>query len=240
MSRFEDHLWREFVREHGNALAQMSTPAAKHIWRGPRLVAGTGLGLAGVGAAVALVLSATSTSPAFAVTRNRDGTVTISIKRSSGIAGANARLQQLGIRATVTQQTPGGCQPTVHIPMGGQGAPESAAGTASAHWRIDPSKVPAGHRLVLTPPPTPPPAGNSGNSGNSGNGGSEGQVYSSGSEGPGPGSPPAPGKSGNSGNSGSRGSGGQVWTCGTEGPGTGHSGPPPSGNSGNSGASGNS
>ena len=30
MSKFEDHLWREFVREHGNALAQMSTPTAKH------------------------------------------------------------------------------------------------------------------------------------------------------------------------------------------------------------------
>ena len=30
MSKFEDHLWREFVREHGDALAQMSTPTAKH------------------------------------------------------------------------------------------------------------------------------------------------------------------------------------------------------------------
>ena len=38
MSRFEDHLWREFVREHGNALAQMSTPTAKR--RRPRAAAG--------------------------------------------------------------------------------------------------------------------------------------------------------------------------------------------------------
>ena len=56
------------------------------------------LGLAGLGTALVLVLSAASTSPAFAVSRNHDGTVTISIKRSSGVAGANARLNQLGIR----------------------------------------------------------------------------------------------------------------------------------------------
>jgi hypothetical protein len=72
MSKFEDHLWREFVREHGNTLAQMHTPTAKHVWRGPRLVAGTSLALAGIGAAVVFVLGATTTSPAFAVIRNHD------------------------------------------------------------------------------------------------------------------------------------------------------------------------
>ncbi len=161
----------------------------------PGVLAGSTLGLAGIGTALALVLGVTTTSPAFAVTRNHDGTVTISIRRYSGIAGANARLHQLGIRATVTQQTPGGCQPTVSIPMGGRGAPGSAAKTARAHWRIDPSKVPAGHQLVLTPPPTPSPAGNSGNSR------SEGQVWSCGSEGPGSGNPPPAPPGGNSGNS---------------------------------------
>ena len=114
MSKFEDHLWREFVREHGNALAQMSTPTAKRVWRGPRLVAGISLGLAGVGVAVALVLGATATSPAFAVISNHDGTVTISIERASGIVGANARLHQLGVRAKVMQQVAGGLPLHVH------------------------------------------------------------------------------------------------------------------------------
>ena len=173
MSKFEDHLWTEFVREHGDAMARLSRSTVGHAHRRPRLVAGTGLGVAGVGAAVALVLGATSTAPAFAVTRNRDGTVTISIQRHNGIAGANARLRQLGIRANVAQQPPAGCRSTVSIPMGGKGAPESATETARAHWRIDPSKVLAGHQLVLTPVP----AGNSGNSGTSGNGASEGQVW---------------------------------------------------------------
>ncbi len=57
------------------------------------------VGLAGEGATVALVLGAASTSPAFAVTRHHDRTVTVWVKRSDGIAGANTKLHQLGIRA---------------------------------------------------------------------------------------------------------------------------------------------
>ena len=29
MSKFEDHLWREFVHEHGDDLAQLSRPATR-------------------------------------------------------------------------------------------------------------------------------------------------------------------------------------------------------------------
>ena len=32
ISKFEDHLWREFVREHANALVRMSAPTVKHTW----------------------------------------------------------------------------------------------------------------------------------------------------------------------------------------------------------------
>ncbi len=207
MSKFEDHLWREFAREHGNALAQMSTSTAKPISRGQRLVAGTGLGLAGVGAAVALVLGASATSPAFAVTRNHDGTVTISITRASGIAGANARLNQLGIRAQVMQHAPTGFRCTSTVGQQGQSrstGTEPTRSIANAHWTIDPRKVPAGQTLALTPPPAPPGT-DSGNSGSSSNTGSSGEVWwSCGTEGPSPGSgpPPAPpGSGGNSGNS---------------------------------------
>jgi hypothetical protein len=198
MSKFEDHLWREFAREHGNALAQMSTSTAKPT-SCARLVAGTSLGLAGVGAAVALVLGASATSPAFAVTRNNDGTVTISISRASGIAGANARLHELGIRARVMRQLPAGyrCTSTVaHQGRSRSAGTEPTRSIANAHWTIDPRKVPAGQTLALTPPPAPPGA-NSGNSGNSG------QVWwSCGTEGPGAGGPPPTPPGGNSGNSG--------------------------------------
>ena len=183
MSKFEDHLWTEFAREHGDAMARLSRSTVRHAHRGPRLVAGTGLGLAGVGAAVALVLGATSTSPAFAVTRNHDGTVTISIHRYSGIAGANARLNQLGIRARVMPQAPVGCKPTLDS-VGGKSAPAPSHEMheiANARWTIDPRQVPADSTLALTPPPAPPGnSGASGNSGTSGTSGSGGQVWSCG------------------------------------------------------------
>ena len=198
MSKFEDHLWREFVREHGSALAHKHTTTAKHIWRGPRLVAGTSLALAGVGAAVALVLGATTTSPAFAVIRNHDGSLTISIERASGIAGANAKLNQLGIRAQVMQHAPAGWRCTSAGAQQGQGAPapsqvvrasqsagvEPTRSIANAHWTIDPRKLPAGRTLALTPPPAPP-------GGNSSNGDSGGRVWwSCGTEASGNGGPP--------------------------------------------------
>ena len=205
MSKFEDHLWREFVREHGNALAQMSTPTAKRVWRGPRLVAGISLGLAGVGVAVALVLGATSTSPAFAVIRNHDGTVTISIERASGIAGANARLHQLGVRAKVMQQVPAGYRCTSTVAQQGQGAPARSRraaprrrpgrSIANAHWTIDPRKVPAGRTLALTPPPAPATAATAATR-------RRPVWWSCGTEGPGAGGPPPTPPGGNTGDSG--------------------------------------
>jgi hypothetical protein len=199
--------------------------AATHRGARPGVVAGSALGLAGIGTALALVLGATTTSPAFAVTRNHDGTVTIYIARSSGIAGANARLHQLGIRAHVVQQVPAGfrCTSTVGEPQ--RGAPASERSVARVQWTIDLRKLPRDRTLALTPPSGPPPGWTNVNSGNSGNSGKSGNS----------------GNSRNSGNSGSgrRGSHGQVWWyCGTEGPVAG-SGPPPQppgsgGNSGNS------
>ena len=145
MSNFEDHLWREFVRERGAGLAQMSRPAATHHRRArPGLAAG--LGLAGAGAALALALGATTASPAFAVTRNHDGTVTIWIKTSSGIADANAELHQLGIRAEVMTQPQADCDARAIR----QQALTPSQGIANAHWTINPRKVPAGHTLALT------------------------------------------------------------------------------------------
>lgn len=208
MTKFEEHLWREFEREHGDALTEMHRPSATHTRLArPRLVVGAGLGLAGAVGVIVLLLGTTTVSPAFAVTRNHDGTVSISIKGSSGVAGANAELNHLGIRARVMSQAPSGCQPTLSHPPGGQAAPAPSQATreiANAHWTINPRQIPKDSTLALTPPPTPP-GQNSGNSGNSGPGG---QYWECGTEGPGGGPPPPtpPGQiSGNSGNSGASG-----------------------------------
>jgi hypothetical protein len=187
MSKFEDHLWREVARQHGPHMQRAGRPQPRHSRLRPRMLAGGSiLGLAGAGTAVALVLGAASASPAFAVTRNHDGTVTVWVKRSSGIAGANAKLHQLGIKAMVLPQAPARCN---DLPITEQGPPAPRGNFTGAHWTID-RKVPAGSILALTPPasvPSPTPrsvpgaAGSSGNSGNSGTAGNSGTVTTGGS-----------------------------------------------------------
>ena len=55
--KFEDHLWREFVREHGDDLAQLNRPATGHARPWPRLVSGAGVLV--VAAAVIIVVATT-------------------------------------------------------------------------------------------------------------------------------------------------------------------------------------
>lgn len=156
MSKFEDRLWRELVKEHGAQLAQMKPPAADHRRRQrPKLLAGTTVGLAGVGTAVALIVSAAGSSPAFAVTRNNDGTVTVWIKRIDGIAGANARLEALGVRARAVAVAVG-CKPPPGVtvkPGRLIAAPKVHGNWTSARQvviaRFDPKKIPSGRTLVL-------------------------------------------------------------------------------------------
>jgi hypothetical protein len=144
MTKFEDHLWREVVTAHGKDLAAIGSAATRGSRRArPGLIAGISLGLAGAGAATGIVLSATPATPAYAVTLNHDGTVTVTVSGRSGIAGANAELRQLGIRASVMAHTPSGCG-AIHR----QAAPSQ--GTQDASWTISPRKVPPGRTLVLT------------------------------------------------------------------------------------------
>ena len=160
MSKFEDRLWRQLVREHGSDLAQMRRPAAKHAWRSrPRMLAGTTLGLAGIGTAAALLLGAASSSPAFAVTRNSDGTVSVSIDRLSGIAGANQKLASLGIRAKAVA-VGAGCDSNWTVSKQEVAAPSFKRATPAqfhalvaarmaAAAKIDPGKIPAGRTIVI-------------------------------------------------------------------------------------------
>ena len=189
MSKFEDHLWREVERQHGPDLEPARRPPSRHSRPGPRILAAGGiLGVAGVGTAFALVLGAASASPAFAVTRNHDGTVTVWVKRSAGIAGANAKLHQLGIRATVLPQAPARCS---DLPITRQGAPAPNDHFTNAHWTID-RKIPAGQILALTPAPTssltptPGPTDKANNSGNTVTAGNRGATTTSGSRNPAP------------------------------------------------------
>lgn len=163
-SKFEDHLWREFVREHGDDLAQLKRSPAGHGIRRPLVVSGAGLGLAGGATALALALSAASAPPAFAVTRNQNGTVTVTLSSASAIAGVNAKLHQLGIRAEVMAQAPVSCQaesvqtPTGVGPTPGPGTTPGPGSTGSANttfaqWTFNQSATAGSQSVVLTPPP---------------------------------------------------------------------------------------
>jgi hypothetical protein len=137
MSEFEDNLWLTVVREHGDELARTERIAIRHRRASrPQLFAGTTAGLAATATAAALLFGASTSSPAFAVTRNRDGTVTVSLMHPSGIAGANKRLAAMGIRAriAVEAKTP----PKLFCP----------GGTAPA-ITFDPASIPASRELVI-------------------------------------------------------------------------------------------
>jgi len=150
MSKFEDHLWGEFVREHGDDLAQLNSPASGHRLRRRGLVAGAGLGLAGGVTALAIILSATST-PAFAVTSNPNGTVTVTINQIAGVPGANTELAALGVSARAVpivqgctaalQRIPKAAGDRIFLPVPGGGLPQSIT--------FEPSAIPAGDTVVL-------------------------------------------------------------------------------------------
>jgi hypothetical protein len=154
MGKFEDRLWTELVREHGRDLAQIRKPPQRSARRPrPRLLLGTTVGLAGVGTALALLLSAASSSPAFAVSRNPDGTVTVWVTEVGGIAGANARLAELGVHARAVQVT-ADCRAARANLIARNAKVQRVVAPGRMQKlivkaRFDPKQIPAGHTLVL-------------------------------------------------------------------------------------------
>ena len=155
MTKFEDRLFDDLMREHGTALARLRPPAAakRHIAARRALLA-TGAGGLTV-AAVAGTLVASGGSPAYAayaVTKNPDGTVTVAIYSKSGIPGANARLRQLGDQVVVVPVAPG-C-PSLHslpapgVPSKGQISVESGR-SKDGGVTVNAQGIPAGDILVV-------------------------------------------------------------------------------------------
>ncbi len=166
MTEFKDRLWRDLVREHGADLARISRPATRPRLRPrPRVLAGTTLGLTAAGTITALLLGATASTPAFAVTKNPDGTISVTIRSAQGIAGANAKLASLGVRAQAVPAL-AGCPKRSAVPPNAQ-VKQTPTPTKTAerirqvliniHARqpglvsvaIKPGQIPAGKTLVL-------------------------------------------------------------------------------------------
>lgn len=108
-----------------------------------RLVAATTAGVAALAVALTLVLGTTAESPAYAVTRNSDGTVTVTLLRVSGIAGANQRLASMGVRVRIVNAVSLAAHVARLRPC--QGAPAGPVRTLT----LNPASIPRKQLLLL-------------------------------------------------------------------------------------------
>jgi hypothetical protein len=139
MTKFEDRLFEQLIAEHGHHLRAAGRPTpARRLARRPVWLA---TGVAGAVAAVttaAVLAVGSAPAAAYSVTRH-DGTVSVSVYRASGVAGANAALHRLRARVVVIPVRPG-CPPIGSLPRP-HPAPHPAAWVGS-------EVAPNGHRSV--------------------------------------------------------------------------------------------
>ena len=163
MTKFADQLFDDLMREHGSTLSHIRPPVPqkRHVpghWT--LLVAGAGT--AAVAAAVAGTLVAGTGipahvgggTPAYAVTRNPDGTVTLAVYKTSGIAGANARLHQLGDNQVVIVPVGAGCPslrslPAPAVPLSGHLTVHAGSNATGGGITVNAEGIPAGDILVV-------------------------------------------------------------------------------------------
>jgi len=102
MGRFEDSLWTELQREHGQALLQnMAKQRSKRTarWIG----AAAAVAVLGTGALAASTYFG-GAPPAYAVVDNPDGTVTLKIRDLTKFEEATAKLREHGVPAVALGQ----------------------------------------------------------------------------------------------------------------------------------------
>ena len=116
MTKFEDQLFGQLMAEHGHHLhaAGRPAPARRRIRRPVWLASGAAGAVAAVTAGV-MALGSAPASAAYSVTRHANGTVTVSVNRSSGVTGANAALRAMDARVVVVPVRPG-CPPITSLP----------------------------------------------------------------------------------------------------------------------------
>lgn len=191
MTKFSDQLFDDLMRENGPALAHIGPSAHPGRRAAVRRALLAGGGALAATAAIVGALEAGSGTPAYAVTKNPDGTLTLAVYRTSGIAAVNTRLRQLGDKQVVVVPIEPGCPRPGAPAVSGRGrwiaTQIGVSGNGSV--TVKAQGIPAGDILVvgvqtstvhgrhaglgvaaLTPPP--PPSCISGPDSPSGSGGS--------------------------------------------------------------------
>jgi hypothetical protein len=158
MTNFADQLFADLMREHGSTLAHTGPPAPKPRVAARRTLLAAGAGcLAVAGTAGALVAGGGGGGggggPAYAVTKNLNGTLTLDVYQTSGIAQANAKLHQLGDNVVIVP-VGAGCPsirslpaPAVPVPLGGISVQGSRSKDGSI--TVNAQGIPAGDILVV-------------------------------------------------------------------------------------------
>ncbi|MGD0454776.1 MAG: hypothetical protein ABSB69_14380 [Solirubrobacteraceae bacterium] len=177
MSSFEDRLWSELARNHGEPLAS-AVGRARLTRRRParRILVAGGAALAVAAAAAAtLALTAGTTTPAYAVVVNRDGSVTLTLNELLGTRAADARLASLGVRVRVVTREQGCTAKGELAPLGtgfvrqhserqhvesillaegallqGAARPQKHTGFGGLTILIHPNVIPPGDTVVIT------------------------------------------------------------------------------------------
>jgi hypothetical protein len=126
MTKFEDRLFERLIAEHGHQLRAQPAPpppaparrrAGRRAGRWARRPVWLATAAAAVTAAATAAVMAAGSTPAlaaYAVTRH-DGTVTVSVYRLSGVAGANAALHAMHAPVVVVPVRPS-CPPIGSLP----------------------------------------------------------------------------------------------------------------------------
>jgi len=152
MTRFEDQLFDDLIREHGGELAVVTRPAVRR----PGVPRPVWLVAAAAGVAGAVIVGATVAgggTPVYAVTRGADGVVTVSLRDISGLRGANDELHRLGIPAVAVPIRDGCTEPMPQTDSPVPGAPRSsiddAPGSPEGAITFSVKAIPAGDTAVL-------------------------------------------------------------------------------------------
>src|SRR5579863_8661685 len=139
MTKFEDQLFGQLMAEHGHRLRaeERPAPARRRVRRPVWLATGAAAAVAAVTTAAVMALGSAPALAAYSVTQH-NGTVTVSVSRPSGVAGANAALHAIRARVVVVPVRPN-CRPIGSLPRP-HPAPHRAVSTGT--------RVSHGHRSV--------------------------------------------------------------------------------------------
>ena len=166
MTKFEDQLFDDLMREHGSTLANARPPAPRgRIAPRRALLAVGGTGVAVAAAAGVLVATAAGsapghsatvaggTAPAYSLTTHSNGTITLAVYKKSGIAGANAKLHELGDSQVYVVPVEAGCPSISSLPAPAVPAKlnitlQSGRSTGGS-FTVSAQGIPAGDILVV-------------------------------------------------------------------------------------------